>query len=365
MPNIYFFTGFPGFLASALIRKMIRDGRNAGHFYLLVLPELAEKAQREAKKIAIDESVSTDAFTVLSGDITKPDLGLPDETHSELRQSVTHVFHLAAIYDLAVPKDIAYNVNVNGTRNVNEWVLSLENLQRYIYFSTAYVSGTREGRIYEKELEMGQAFKNHYEQTKYEAEVLVNKIMDRVPTTIIRPGVVRGDSQTGETIKFDGPYMILNMFEALRFLPFIPYMGNGEAPGNFVPSDYVLKATVYLGHEEVGAGKTYHLADPNPYRMKEVYYMLMKEYLAKEPAGMIPLPVAKGFMSLSAIRKWLRVEKEGLDYFTCKAEHDCSQAQKDLQGSGITCPDFRETVKPMVDFYKKHKMDQEKHIRIR
>ncbi|WP_231563823.1 SDR family oxidoreductase, partial [Anoxybacillus sp. KU2-6(11)] len=81
-----------------------------------------------------------------------------------LAQSVTHVFHLAAIYDLAVPEDIARMVNVEGTKQVNEWVSFLPHLQRYVYFSTAYVSGTRQGVIFEHELDKGQSFKNHYEK---------------------------------------------------------------------------------------------------------------------------------------------------------------------------------------------------------
>ncbi|CAL1548837.1 unnamed protein product, partial [Lymnaea stagnalis] len=37
-------------------------------------------------------------------------------------RETTDVFHLAAVYDLAVEKDLAFRVNVEGTRNVNELV---------------------------------------------------------------------------------------------------------------------------------------------------------------------------------------------------------------------------------------------------
>lgn len=123
-----------------------------------------------------------------------------------------------------MPEPLAERVNVHGTNQVNEWVQTLPNLQRYIYFSTAYVSGTREGRIYEEELEMHQTFRNHYERTKYDAEVLVDRLKEMVPTTIIRPGIVKGHSETGETIKFDGLYFMLNMYDKLSFLPAIPYL---------------------------------------------------------------------------------------------------------------------------------------------
>lgn len=364
MGNTYFFTGFPGFIARALIKQLIKERENINHIYLLVLPTLTEKAETEVAEIINEMEFETSRISIIQGDITQENIGLTVEVNKKLQEEITHVFHLAAIYDLAVPKDIAYNVNVNGTKNMNDWVLKLESLERYIYFSTAYVSGKREGTILETELEMNQSFKNHYESTKYEAEVLVRGIMDQVPTTIIRPGIVKGHSKTGETIKFDGPYFVLNFFEKLKFLPFIPYLGNGNVEGNFVPLDYILEATIYLGHTQKGVGKTYHLTDPNPYLIKDVYKMMMEEYLKKSPTGKMPLSLAKAGLSFSSLRKWLGVEKEALDYFTLNSHYDCTQAQNDLKGSGISCPDFKEILKPMVEFYREHKNDSKKHIKI-
>jgi hypothetical protein len=90
----------------------------------------------------------------------------------------------------------------------------------------------------------------------------------------------------------------------------------------------------------------------------------MAELLGREPSGSIPLSFSKWLLSIPAFRKWTRVEKEALDYFTCMAEYDCSRAQEDLRGSGISCPDFKEVIPAMVDFYKKHKDDPEKQLKI-
>ncbi|MFB6468061.1 SDR family oxidoreductase [Cytobacillus sp. Hz8] len=364
MANTYFFTGFPGFIATSLIKKIMTEKDEINQFYLLVQPQFLQKAEETLRKIALDESLLLEQFTIIPGDITLPDLGMDAAILDELKGEITHVFHLAAIYDLAVPEELAIKVNINGTKNVNDWLLTLHNVQRYVYFSTSYIAGTREGRILESELDKHQSFKNYYERTKFEAEVLVRQIISKVPTTIIRPGIVVGNSQTGDTIKFDGLYFILNFFDKLKFLPIIPYLGAGKAEGNFVPVDYIFAATIYLGHADIGIGKTYQLTDPNPYRCKEVYHMLMKEYLGREPFGVIPLGLAKWFLSFSAIRKWLRVEKEALDYFTCMAEYDCSQTQKDLKGSGITCPNFKDVIPAMVLFFKQHKNDSEKQVKI-
>lgn len=366
MGNVYFFTGFPGFITKELVKECLfnREKMLIEHIYLLTLPTMEKKALRDIRTFLNEYPELDGLVSIIIGDITKKNLQISSSENKTLQRSVTHVFHLAAIYDLAVNEEIAEAVNVNGTKNVNDWVQTILTLKRYTYFSTAYVSGTREGIIYESELEMGQSFKNHYERTKYDAEVLVKGIMEKVPTTIIRPGVVRGNSETGETTKFDGPYFMLNIFDRLSFLPIIPFIGDGLAEGNFVPVDYVIEATLYLARAEIGVSKTYHLTDPSPYKMTEIYGMLCHEYLGKRPKGKLPMFLTELSLSLPFMRKWLKVEKEALQYNLCQANYDTSNADADLQGSGIRCPPFDETIKAMVDYYKLHKDNKEKHLHI-
>src|SRR5690625_1111321 len=366
MSKTLFLTGYPGFLASYLMKQIIEDHReNIAHIYLLVLNSEKEKAQKEIDYFAKTAQLSNDLFTIVEGDITKEDLALDNRIKEKLRNEITHLFHLAAIYDLAVPEPIAEKVNVHGTKCVNEWVKTLPQLERYVYFSTAYVSGKREGRIYEHELIKRQTSRNHYERTKYDAEVLVQALKPTIPTTIIRPGVVKGHSKTGKTIKFDGLYFMLNFYDKLRWLPVLPFMQTGIAPeGNFVPSDYVIKATSFLSFDSIGEGKTYHLTDPNPYRMDELQQMLAEHYLGRTPKGTIPVSVVKFFLSFPFIRKWIQVEKEAMDYFTIYSSYDSSQAEADLKKANITCPDLKDTVASMVQYYRKYKHDASKRIKI-
>lgn len=147
-------------------------------------------------------------------------------------------------------RDIAWKVNVHGTAMVNDFVRILPNLKRYMYFSTAYVAGSREGVLRENELIRPRAFKNYYEETKFEAEHRVEDLKLEIPITIIRPGIVRGHSETGETIKFDGPYFFLNMVDKLKCLPFIPYIGDSNSSINVVPVDYILKASIFIMDEK-------------------------------------------------------------------------------------------------------------------
>lgn len=364
MENGYFFTGFPGFISNQLIREVLRKNNGQGRVYVLVLPTMIERAEQEKNKIMSEYGLENNKFQLVEGDITQNSLGIRSDVFELIRPEITHVFHLAAIYDLAVPRDLAYKVNVIGTRNMNEWVKELPSLKRYTYFSTAYVAGAREGKLYESELIQPESFKNHYEETKYKAEVLVEELKKDVPITIIRPGIVKGHSKTGETIKFDGPYFIMNFIDRLRFLPIIPKLGSEDAVVNLVPIDYIIEATTYLAFLDKGRGKTYHLTDPAPYRVTDLYEMMMEELLKKKPKGRLPLFAAKLGLSLKFFRRFLGVEREALDYFTWMGKFDCSQAQADLKGSGIECPDFKEGLTPMVSFFLKNKSNPLYQIKI-
>jgi nucleoside-diphosphate-sugar epimerase len=363
MTNTCFITGFPGFLSGQIVRELLKKQIN--RMYLLVLPSMKDQAEKERDKILNEFDLQIDKLILIKGDITQPELGMSKEDQFILSKVVTHVWHLAAIYDLAVPEEPAYQVNVIGTQNVNFFVKTVENLERYIYFSTAYVAGEREGELFETELIKPSKFRNHYEETKFKAEVLVNNMKKDYPITIIRPGIVKGHSKTGETVKFDGPYFILNMLDHLKWLPILPLIGKGDKKVNLVPVDFLVPAVIYLGHDLKGIGRTYHITDPSPYSVKELYEAMMKELLGKLPKGKIPFSMAAFALSVPAVRRFLHVEKEALDYFQWEAHFSCKQTLEDLEGSGIVCPDFLEGLPSMIQFYNRHKEDANYQLSIR
>src|SRR6185295_10191470 len=121
-----FLTGFPGFIATRLLRRM---AENNVRFLLLVQPALLETARRELEKIGEDAGRPASDFVIMPGDITEPNLGLSPADLDAARSQSTILFHLAAIYDLAVPREPAQRVNVEGTRNVSEFARSLAALK--------------------------------------------------------------------------------------------------------------------------------------------------------------------------------------------------------------------------------------------
>lgn len=354
----YFFTGFPGFLATRIIDRLIAE-EPGSDFELLVHPSAMESARLRAEQLS--EGRKTGRLRLIEGDITKPGLGLASALSDELHETVTRVFHLAAVYDLAVPEALAQSVNVTGTRNVNAWVLQCRQIRRYVYFSTAYVSGDRKGKVLETELACGQGFKNHYERTKYDAEVLVQYARDRVPTTIIRPGIVLGDSNTGETEKFDGPYFIMRFLDKFSRFP-VPYIGRGKATINLVPVDYIVDATCWLARHPSGADQVYHLADPSPYLARDAFRLISESLSGKKPRFTVPKSSVYLMLSVPAFRKWVQVERETLDYFHLESDFDCTHALRDLEPAGIWCPDFADYIPRAVDYYKQHRNDPRKRI---
>ncbi|WP_211654573.1 SDR family oxidoreductase [Planococcus alpniumensis] len=353
------FTGFPGFIATRLMESCARKGWELA---AIVLPSEIEKAQRQA--ISIEEKTGCGRIRLLTGDITIEGLALSQQDRSWLENQPLIFWHLAAIYDLAVPQAIAKKINILGTQNVNDLVKTLDQLERYMYFSTAYVAGRREGLLLEDELIRPQTFKNHYEETKFEAELLVQQLKTQVPTTIIRPGIVRGHSISGETSKFDGPYFFLNMIDRMKRLPAIPYIGHSYTTINVVPVDYILEASIYLSGLKKAESATVHLTDPNPHPVEEVYRAMVHEMTGKYPKGRVPKKLAAISMKTPAIRKYLGVEAETLDYMDWQAQFDTRNAQSLLEGSGIRPADFLETIPAMVAFYNEHKGYQKYHVTI-
>ena len=202
-----------------------------------------------------------------------------------------------------MPLEIAQRVNVDGTGNVVELCAAAENLERHVYISTAYVAGRRTGTVYEHELVLGQDFKNHYESTKFQAEVWVRESMSQVPTTILRPAIVVGDSKTGETQKFDGPYFILRVIaEAARLSQPPLNFGRSDAPFNAVPVDYVVEAIAAAASDPAASGETLHLVDTDPLSARELTEALSMAYSGRAPRGRLAPSMVSNSMRLPAMR---------------------------------------------------------------
>jgi thioester reductase-like protein len=352
MPAV-FLTGFPGFLGSALVGRLL--DRHDEDTTVTCLIQSKYRAQAESRAADIEADHGTGGrIELVEGDITDADLGL-GEAYDAFADETVEVYHLAAIYDLTMDRAPGKVVNIEGTRHVTAFAVEAD-ADRYHYVSTVVVAGDHAGRFEEGMLQEGQTFFNYYESTKHMAEVVVRERMDEVPTTIYRPGVAVGDSETGETQKYDGPYAFVEGLVEQGNTAVIPVArGAGDAEFNVVPRDYVVDAIGYLSGIEESVGKTYHLADPDPPATTELV-KLLGEAAGKDRTLVVPYPkrLVEGLRgSLTPILGESALLKSGgLEYQTWPASFDCSNAVADLEGSGIECPHFSEYAGNLVSFYE-------------
>lgn len=344
-------TGFPGFIAGRLLRHLAKkDGR----FLLLVQPAFVEHAKEELGTIAQEAGRTRSDFVIMPGDITAPDLGLSQSDLEIARSEATLVFHLAAIYDLAVARELATRVNVEGTINVNRFVSSLRSLKHYHYVSTCYVAGKRTGVIRENELRHNAGFRNHYEETKYLAELEVKALKSELPITIHRPAVVCGDSRTGETAKYDGIYYLIRYLLKWPSVLSAFNIGNSEVTLNLVPVDFVVEAMSALARDSSSIGKTIQIADPQPLTTRELFDTIARSLEGKGSRLTLPASLVEASLMLPLSPKITDLPHSAVPYFFIKQTYDTTEASKLLQPYGISCPPFESYVETITHYAVEH-----------
>ena len=271
-----------------------------------------------------------------------------------VRAETTDVFHLAAVYDLAISKDLAYSINVEGTKNVNEFVKSLPNLRRYNYISTCYVAGKRKGVILETELEHDAGFRNFYEETKYLAEMEVEKLKREVPLTIFRPSVVVGDSETGETAKYDGIYYLIHYLRKSPNLLRLVNVGNKNVKLNLVPVDFVTGGIAVLARDEKAIGKTVALADPNPLTTAQIFDEITGAMTGKKSVVTPPPALIEKSLMLPFSPPITGLPHSGVPYFFLAQTYATLVADELLKKHDITCPNFKSYVANLLKFVEKN-----------
>lgn len=347
-----FLTGFPGFIAGRLVKRLASEG---ARFLLLVQPAFAGRAREEIARLAADMGQPITSFRLLEGDITQPELGLSQKDLELARSETTLLFHLAAIYDLAVPRDLATRVNLEGTRHVNRFALeNLPKLRGYHYVSTCYVAGLRTGLILETELRHNAGFRNFYEETKYLAEIEVDELKSKLPVTIHRPSVVCGDSRTGETAKYDGVYYLIHYLRMLPGLLSLINIGNSKVRLNLIPVDFVVEAMAALVHDERAIGATVQIADPAPLTSWELFNEIAKATSGHPSRITIPAPLVLKTLNLPPSPKITGLPRSAVPYFFLDQAYDTTRALELLAPHGIRCPPFPTYVDKLVSFVASH-----------
>jgi thioester reductase-like protein len=348
----FLFTGFPGFIGARLLPRLL-ELMPAARFACLVQERFLALAGDERDRLAREHPQASDRLELVAGDITVPDLGLEPPVAARLRDSLVGAYHLAAVYDLAVTREMAERVNVLGTRHLLAFLEACPAPVRLHYVSTAFVSGTVTGVFRETDLELGQSFNNHYEETKHRAEVEVRR--SRVPATVYRPGIVVGDSRTGETAKFDGPYFAMRAMLRVPSPGLFVKVGSGKHPVNVVPVDFIIEALARLSTSEVSRDKTYHLTDPDPLSVNQLLALFSKA-LGRHFLNLpLPMGLARLLFAPRLVQSYLGLPVQSLAYFDHPCRYDTTLADAELGTLGVSCPRLPDYVDRLVAFFKQRR----------
>jgi len=343
--RVHLVTGYPGFLGKRLVRRLLTDPQERPRrLVCLVQQRHLEAARADLAQLPAPEA------ELVEGDITHMHLGLSGAEWQALASEVTDVWHLAAKTRLGAGVAELRRVNVDGTRNVLELCRAARRLSRLSYFSTAFVSGTRVGVILEDELSVGQRFHNAYEETKYQAELLVRRAQSELPATVLRPSIVVGDSRTGEIDRFDGPYALAILLVASPLAVPLPLPGDAVAPLNVVPVDFVVDAAVAISRHPAGAGRTVHLVDPAPLSARRVYELIAARAGKRLPPVSVPQRAFQALLQLPLLERLSRTHRPAIEYVSHLAIYNCRTLLDLLDGSGIRCPPIPSYLDRLIEF---------------
>ncbi|MFA6033362.1 MAG: SDR family oxidoreductase [Myxococcota bacterium] len=345
--GLYLVTGFPRFMVRNIVDEILRQDES-GVIGLLV----QEKHRREAISF-IKKLDAVRHVRVLTGDVANMHLGLSSEEYKVLSKNVTTIFHAASIAYPGVPPAQAMRVNIEGTQNMIEFALDCPRLRRFNHFSSAFVSGDRTGVVTEAELDCSQHFNGHLYKSKFLAELEVRRAMGRLPVSVFRPSMIVGHSQTGETDRLDGFYLLVKMVIDPSFNVPLPVPMNGQAPLNAVPVDFVARAAVRISSMDGMEGRTFHLVDPVPLNVGQVLDKLAER--AGRPR-LMTVPVAPWLISTMARINWISRRSpayvNAMEILGRYTIYDSRNTASALEGSGVFCPSFSSCVDRMVDFVR-------------
>ncbi len=359
----YFVTGATGFIGKRLVKKLL--ARRNVVVYFLIRQESRDKVPELLEYWDADEARAVP----IAGDLVKPLLGVSKADLKKLTGKVEHFFHLAAVYDLKADAEQQIAINVEGTKNAvalaNEIGGGL-----FQHVSSIAAAGMYEGVFREDMFDEAEGLDHPYFATKHESEKIA-RTETKMPWRVYRPGLVVGDSATGEMDKIDGPYYFFKLIQKMRELlpPWMPMVGLEGGRINIVPVDFVVDAIDHIAHKKGLDGQAFHLVDPTPYRVGDVLNIFARAAHAPKFSlrvnaallGFVPSSVKKGLLALTPVRrirnavmKDLGLPDDIITFVNYPTRFDARETTAALKGSGISVPRLEDYAYRLWDYWERH-----------
>lgn len=291
-----FLTGSTGVLGKALLTK------------LLVYPDvkvivLLRKENEEIKKIKDENPQRLD---IVYGDICQKDMALAKQQVLELLNDIDVFIHAAALTDFRATEEEHQRINVLGTKNVLDFVMEIK-AKSFFHVSTVYVCGDFKGLWKENYLDQGQGFKNAYEESKFQAELLLRaKQQDSTfKADVIRLGQIvdRKNIHQG-----DPRYYILRLF-LRKLYKRIPM--EKESLLNISELEELSDLLAEFFINVPSSGQTLHILKPMYLSFKKLFSYLQARYHLEMPEMVVEnkfnwqsLSYAKTNLILPFVKYW-------------------------------------------------------------
>jgi NAD(P)-dependent dehydrogenase (short-subunit alcohol dehydrogenase family) len=358
----YFVTGATGFIGRHLLERLLE---RKGTIHCLVRKESLGKFQELREQLGVGE----ERLVAVVGDLAKPKLGVTPAQQRQLAGKVKHFFHLAALYDLAADAESQIAANVEGTRHALELADALK-AGCFHHVSSIAAAGLYSGVFREDMFDEAEELDHPYFRTKHDSEGLVRKEYAR-PYRIYRPGIVIGDSRTGEIDKIDGPYYFFRLIKKMRqtLPPWMPTIGLEGGRINLVPVDWVAAALDHIARKPALDGHTFHLTDPAPRRIGEVLNLFARAGHAPQMTmridarmfAFIPSGIRAALGNLPPVKRVINVLLRDLGippavmkFISYPTRFDSRETERALKGSKIRLPKLDDYAWRLWDYWERH-----------
>jgi NAD(P)-dependent dehydrogenase (short-subunit alcohol dehydrogenase family) len=362
--NHAFVTGGTGLIGRAVVERLLRRGVNVT---LMLRSGAEERRKDELDAFLTMAGGANGSLTLVSGDLSEPDLGLSEAGVAALSEA-GHCFHVAALYDIDADPEVIQKTNVDGTKHLLSALRKASFSGRLHHVSSVAVAGDYAGRFTEAMFQEGQDLPHAYHRSKFESERLVRE--SELDYRIYRPSSVVGDSKTGAIDRIDGVYFSFGAIKKLAYtLPGWVRLPVPRIRGRFnlVPVDYVADAMAHIAFGDTDA-RVFHLVDPNPppfVKMADMFVAAAGGPRLGPAIDIAKMPGAKKTGALASMLPSIRELREaflsdlglptsGLGAMNIKIRFEDGNTQDALAGSGISCPPLKTYAKTLYRYYEDH-----------
>lgn len=267
-------TGATGFLGRQMLGQLLAQGQTT----VVCLVRGSDAAQAKARLLAALREAellperTEDRIQIVCGDVAAPDLGLSAEDYAALSQQVDTVYHCAAEVNWVKGYRRLRQINVIGTLEVLRFCCAMRAKPLTFASSIAVCFATGAPAGLDETADMLpwiEGMPLGYAMSKCVAESLLRHAAAAgLPVTIVRAGLLAGDTKTGRANETDMVSALLETCVRMKEAPDADWLFDS------IPVDYAARAIIGLSQARQSMLETFHLRHGKPRHWREILLWL-------------------------------------------------------------------------------------------